>query len=50
MRFPREGYFRRYLVRALALGTVRSYFMREEKDSVRNVANLATLHEHKAVP
>ena len=40
MRFPRGArYFRRYMVRVLALGTVRSYFMREENDGVRAVAN-----------
>jgi hypothetical protein len=41
------------MVRVLALGTVRLYFMREENDGVRAIANLATLatlHEHKAVP
>jgi len=39
--------FRRYLVRALALGTVRSYFMRGENDGVRSVANLAALPTQK---
>jgi hypothetical protein len=37
---PGTDRFRRYLVRALALGTVRSYFMRKENDEVRSVANL----------
>ncbi len=40
---PGTDCFRRYLVRALALGTVRSYFMRKENDDVRSVANLATM-------
>ena len=40
---PGTDCFRRYLVRALALGTVRSYFMRKENDDVRSVANLATV-------
>jgi hypothetical protein len=40
---PGTDRFRRYLVRALALGTVRSYFMRKENDEVRSVANLATV-------
>ena len=40
---PGTDSFRRYLVRALALGTVRSYFMRKENDDVRSVANLATV-------
>src|SRR5262249_11758866 len=31
------------LVRAIATGTVRSYFMRQENDRIRTVANLATL-------
>ncbi|MGB8887184.1 MAG: hypothetical protein WCC87_10705 [Candidatus Korobacteraceae bacterium] len=39
--------FRRYIVRALALGTVRSYFMREENDGVRAVANPATASSRK---
>ena len=44
---PGTDPFRRYLVRALALGTVRSYFMREENDGVRSVANLATVPTRK---
>ncbi len=44
---PGTDRFRRYLVRALALGTVRSYFMRKENDEVRPVANLATVPTHK---
>src|SRR3974377_2470394 len=39
--------FRRYILRALALGMVRSYFMREENDRVRCVANLATSPSRK---
>ena len=39
--------FRRYLVRALALGTVRSYFMRKENDEVRPVANLTAIPSPK---
>jgi hypothetical protein len=35
--------FRRYLYRALALGTVRSYFRREEYDGVFTVADFATV-------
>src|SRR5258708_14390760 len=44
---PGTDCFRRYLVRALALGTVRSYFMRKENDEVRSVANLATVPPRK---
>ncbi len=33
--------FRRYIVRALALGTVRSYFIRQENDGVRTAESLA---------
>ena len=48
---PGTDRFRRYLVRALALGTVRSYFMRKENDEVRSVANLATVPTpQKAIP
>ena len=39
--------FRRYLLRALALGTVRAYFKREENVGVRPVANLATIRTPK---
>jgi hypothetical protein len=35
--------FRRYLLRALALGAVRSYFRREENASLRTFADLATV-------
>lgn len=35
--------FRRYLLRALALGAVRSYFQRGEYDGIRSVGNLAAL-------
>jgi hypothetical protein len=44
---PGTDRFRRYLVRALALGTVRSYFMRKENDEVRSVANIATVPTRK---
>jgi hypothetical protein len=44
---PGTDCFRRYLVRALALGTVRSYFMRKENDEVRPVANLASVRTPK---
>ena len=44
---PGTDCFRRYLVRALALGTVRSYFMRKENDEVRPVANLAIVPTRK---
>jgi hypothetical protein len=44
---PGTDAFRRYLVRALALGTVRSYFMREENSAVRPVANVATVPPRK---
>jgi len=44
---PGTDPFRRYLIRALALGTVRSYFMRGENDGVRPVPNLATVVTHK---
>jgi len=40
---PGTDAFRRYVLRALALGMVRSYFMREEYDSVRAVANVSTV-------
>ncbi len=40
---PGISAFKRYLVRALALGTVRSYFKRAENDGVRTVANLAAV-------
>jgi len=39
--------FRRYLYRALALGTVRSYFRREEYDGVFTVADFATVPTRK---
>jgi hypothetical protein len=35
--------FRRYLFRALALGTVRSYFKRAENDGIQTVADLAMI-------
>ena len=38
--------FRRYLLRALALGAVRSYFKREENDGIRAVADLSALPIH----
>lgn len=44
---PGMDRFRRYLVRALALGTVRSYFMRKENDEVRSIANLAAVPTRK---
>ena len=44
---PGTDAFRRYILRALALGTVRSYFMREENDGVRAVANPATASSRK---
>jgi hypothetical protein len=40
---PGSDSFRRYLYRALALGTVRSYFRRAENDSIYTVADLATV-------
>ena len=40
---PGTNAFRRYLVRAIAMGTLRSYFMRQENDGIRTVANLAAL-------
>ena len=40
---PGSDAFRRYLFRALALGTVRSYFRRAENDSIYTVADLATV-------
>ena len=39
--------FRRYLYRALALGTVRSYFRREEYDGVFTVADFGTVPTRK---
>jgi hypothetical protein len=39
--------FRRYLLRALALGTVRAYFKREENGGIRAVADLATARTPK---
>jgi hypothetical protein len=44
---PGTDRFRRYLVRALALGTVRAYFMRTENDEVRSVGNLAAVSTPK---
>ena len=41
--------FRRYLYRALALGTVRSYFRREEYDGVFTVADFATVPTRKVL-
>jgi len=38
--------FRRYLLRALALGAVRSIFKREENDGIRTVADLSVLPIH----
>jgi hypothetical protein len=40
---PGTDCFRRYLLRALVCGTLRSYFMREENSGIRPVANLAML-------
>ena len=40
---PGTDRFRRYILRSLALGTVREYFMRQENDDVRPVANLAAV-------
>jgi hypothetical protein len=40
---PGTDSFRRYLYRAIALGTVRSYFRREENDGIRSVADLAAI-------
>jgi hypothetical protein len=40
---PGSNAFRRYLFRALALGTVRSYFRRAENDGIQTVADLATI-------
>jgi hypothetical protein len=40
---PGSNGFRRYLFRALALGTVRSYFKRSENDGIQTVADLATI-------
>src|SRR3974390_2337636 len=40
---PGTNAFRRYVLRSLALGTLRSYFMREENDSVRATADVATV-------
>jgi hypothetical protein len=40
---PGTDRFRRYILRSLALGTVREYFMRKENDEVRSVANLAAV-------
>jgi hypothetical protein len=44
---PRSDAFRRYLYRALALGTVRSYFRRDEYDGVFTVADFATVPTRK---
>ena len=40
---PGTDRFRRYILRSLALGTVREYFMREENHGVRPVAKLAAV-------
>lgn len=40
---PGTDAFRRYLACAIASGTVRSYFMRQENDGIRTVASLTTL-------
>jgi hypothetical protein len=40
---PGTNAFRRYILRSLALGTLRSYFMREEYDCVRTAADPATV-------
>ena len=40
---PGTNAFRRYLLRSIAMGTVRSYFMRQENDGIRTVASLTTL-------
>jgi hypothetical protein len=44
---PGPEAFRRYLLRALALGTVRSYFMRQENDHVRPVGNVTVAPDCK---
>ena len=44
---PGSNAFRRYLYRALALGTVRSYFRREEYDGVCTVADFAKVPTRK---
>jgi len=38
---PEDDAFRRYLLRAMALGAVRAYFRRGENDSIRTAADLA---------
>jgi hypothetical protein len=44
---PGSDAFRLYLLRALKRGALRSYFMREENDSVRAVADPATATSYK---
>jgi len=39
--------FRRYLLRALSCGTVRSYFMRQENSSIRPVADVKNVRPHR---
>lgn len=38
--------FRRYLLRALSCGTVRSYFMRHENSGIRPIADVRTVRTH----
>jgi len=46
---PEEGAFRRYLLRAMVLGTVRAYFRREENHGVRSAADLTAFVSPKGL-
>jgi hypothetical protein len=39
--------FRRYLLRALSHGTLRSYFMRQENSAIRSVADVKAVRTHR---
>jgi hypothetical protein len=45
---PEDNAFRRYLLRAMALGALRAYFMREENYTVRAVADVTVFAVPKA--
>lgn len=47
---PEGDAFRRYLLRAMALGAVRAYFRRGENDGVRSAADLTALVAQKRSP
>jgi hypothetical protein len=47
---PEVDAFRRYLIRALVRGTLRSYFMRLENQGIRSVSDFANGDNHKRGP